>query len=1357
MKKQRNDQASPTQHEKTERLSAWWRVGMSSLLLCAFLPSAKAELPTHDVAATSLSVVQPSTTDSNTIVVTAINSVNGFRSRLTTNSTTLNVTAGNNGDFDVQIGDDSLDDVASGILVSSVAENGRNNDGVRSYFAVSMIANNANGYFIPVNGSEGLGAGKNPEFNINVAGAWFPYATWLGGHAVNEANGGPLTVFTGSPSLTLGTHFIDNGGGRSVVDLTSLGIDSRTDGVLLVSGGKNESANFALSQVNTTNGTWNLFIKDVGAAGETSFEQDGIAFVFVPRTNTSVISGRFLGDGAIDMFSDVSPQFTVENAANGIYELKFPGRFTTNGVLIISAEGGGPTNIDNMVSYQPNAANDGYIIQTRDTPSPNVSTPAPLESPSPSEAVVSFVYIPTPTPGITAVPSGNLVTTEAGGTADFTVRLDTPPTADVTVSVVSSNPNEGVPSTSTLVFTTLDWDIPQPVTITGQDDAVADSGVAYNIVLTPTSSDPVYNGLSPVNISAINADDEPGVTITPTSGLVTTEEGQAATFSVRLNGAPSADVTVNFSSSDSNEGSVFPTSLTFNSGNWNQEQTVTVTGVDDATDDGDVNYSVISAPSTSADPAYNGFNAADVSVVNIDNDTASIIIDTLPVLTVTEAGSTASYTVVLQTKPTANVTVNVSSTDTTEGSVSPSTLTFTPANWNTPQPVTLTGVDDSIQDGSIDYAISNSFSSSDPLYNAFPPTSIPATTFDTEANILLTTVDTIYGLGMPPVGIIGRATIDDPYSTSYSGGTATISFTANGSADDRLEFRNTGNAAGQIGVSGNTVSFGGTAIATFTGGTGTTPLVINFNAASTPVSAEALLHAVTFRNVNSSPSLATRTVSLAFVDGDGGVSATVSKRIRVGLLRQSNFQEGADWGYGTYTGEADIQIHQPLPDTPFPMGNNTNNGLWINWPDEASANASQVLMRFDNIFGDNPGQIPADAVIVATELVLDVNDGGDGSPLYRMTTPWDSETTTWNSIGGGIIPGVQCQPFADSQIHVVDGSGSTGVGSISVSVTPDIIAWAGGEANYGWAMPGWFQRADGTGVNYGEAPNIADRPRLRVLWVPAGTASVSFRKDVNGYSGAFDTLIQQVNPDVNYAASDYVFCDGVVTGSSPNPGEVLLRFDNIVGTNPGQIPPNAQVHAAILDLASTGGSANGVGGQFYALLQPWDDTTTTWNSWVDGINTDGVEAAITPTVAAGSPTLRPFVQGGFNSFEVTSDVAAWARGTANYGWAIIPWLDGGDGWGIDLSESADEKNRPQLRVFYSINSNVEIGPLSVTPTSVTVQFTGVPDTSYSVQRSADVAGPYGTIGSATTTGTGSATFTDNSPLPGTGFYRISNP
>jgi hypothetical protein len=114
-----------------------------------------------------------------------------------------------------------------------------------------------------------------------------------------------------------------------------------------------------------------------------------------------------------------------------------------------------------------------------------------------------------------------------------------------------------------------------------------------------------------------------GITITPTSGLVTTEAGDTATFTIVLNSTPTNNVTIGLSSSDTTEGTVSPTSVTFTTGDWDTPQTVTITGVDDAELDGNISYTIITAAATSTDPNYNGVNASDVSVTNNDDDTAT--------------------------------------------------------------------------------------------------------------------------------------------------------------------------------------------------------------------------------------------------------------------------------------------------------------------------------------------------------------------------------------------------------------------------------------------------------------------------------------------------------------------------------------------------------------------------------------------------------------------------------------------------------------------------------------------------------------------------------------------------------------
>ena len=365
------------------------------------------------LSAANLQVIQNDTRNNTvSVTVTTSLSINDFRMR----------PGSNRGDYNVQIGEGFSDDVDTGVIMTCVAENGRDNGEVTwpgvnyctTAFDYSRIGGNAGAYYLPVFNAPG-----GAEYNINIAAAFFSYSNWLGGYARNsgDTNGGVNDLFTGSPGLVLGTHFVDNGSGVSTINLTNFGIDSRTDGVLLVTHGKNED-NYALSQVNTNNGTWTIYVKD-NETDAAAHEQDPIAFVFIPKTNTTVISGRFLGNGTRQIFSGASPQFTVTNISTGNWRLTIPGFSPATGVLILSPEGGFSVNQDNIVSYEPDG--DSWIIQSRDLPGNGLQTPG-----AGLEPVASFVFIPASATVSLLAPTNNAPNVGANPNLQVTVSNSTP-------------------------------------------------------------------------------------------------------------------------------------------------------------------------------------------------------------------------------------------------------------------------------------------------------------------------------------------------------------------------------------------------------------------------------------------------------------------------------------------------------------------------------------------------------------------------------------------------------------------------------------------------------------------------------------------------------------------------------------------------------------------------------------------------------------------------------------------------------------------------------------------------------------------------------------------------------------------
>jgi alpha-tubulin suppressor-like RCC1 family protein len=318
--------------------------------------------------------------------------------------------------------------------------------------------------------------------------------------------------------------------------------------------------------------------------------------------------------------------------------------------------------------------------------------------------------------------ASTLTTTEIGGTAQFSMRLKSQPTGNVTISLVSSNTAEGTlplpPLPFSLTFTPADWNdaTAHVVTITGQSDLQDDGNITYSIVTEAASSaDPLYNTLNAADVTVINTDNiatnragftlsTPSLTISEVAGT-----GPPATFTVMLKSQPANNVTIFLASSDTTEGTVSPSVLTFTSSNWNEAQTATVTAEDDIVSDGPQSFSVVTT-AASGDPKYNvgDDGISDVMVITTDDEIPALTVTPL-VLTTTEAsgGSHATtFSISLACQPTVPVTVNLAITPgSNEGTLSTSALTFSASTWFVPQFVTVTGVDDDVNDGDKSYAV----------------------------------------------------------------------------------------------------------------------------------------------------------------------------------------------------------------------------------------------------------------------------------------------------------------------------------------------------------------------------------------------------------------------------------------------------------------------------------------------------------------------------------------------------------------------------------------------------------------------------------------------------------------------------
>ncbi len=241
----------------------------------------------------------------------------------------------------------------------------------------------------------------------------------------------------------------------------------------------------------------------------------------------------------------------------------------------------------------------------------------------------AFAYPSTPAPpAITITPPQTLSTihrtTEDGTTqtSSFTVILDKAPIDNVTVNITNNDPSEGIISPTALPFTTSNWYIPQTVTVIGADDVLDDGTIQYTLSISATSvGDSDYEGLTTGDITITSYDDDTSdIFISPIADLVTSEDLDTATFTIVLDAQPTDNVHIDLSSNTPSEGVVLPSTVTFNTVNFRDPQTITVTGVDDTILDGNISYTIVTAAAVSTDNNYNNINPDDISVTNHDND-----------------------------------------------------------------------------------------------------------------------------------------------------------------------------------------------------------------------------------------------------------------------------------------------------------------------------------------------------------------------------------------------------------------------------------------------------------------------------------------------------------------------------------------------------------------------------------------------------------------------------------------------------------------------------------------------------------------------------------------------------------------
>ena len=162
-------------------------------------------------------------------------------------------------------------------------------------------------------------------------------------------------------------------------------------------------------------------------------------------------------------------------------------------------------------------------------------------------------------------------------------------------------------------------------------------------------------------------------------------------------------------------------------------------------------------------------------------------------------------------------------------------------------------------------------------------------------------------------------------------------------------------------------------------------------------------------------------------------------------------------GFHGYNATVDVEIWAIAPDKPLErQGTLTSDG-------NNGGGESQVLMRFDKVFGLGPGKIPHHARIKSATLNVVAFDPGTTVYVHRMFVPWGS-AATWNSLAAGVsIDNIEASTVRDGFTF---GQINMDRQSVEFDVTQTVQHWSDGEANFGWVFVntgsnGWdFYSAD---------------------------------------------------------------------------------------------------------------------------------------------------------------------------------------------------------------------------------------------------------------------------------------------------------
>lgn len=291
-------------------------------------------------------------------------------------------------------------------------------------------------------------------------------------------------------------------------------------------------------------------------------------------------------------------------------------------------------------------------------------------------------------------------------------KLNAKPNSNVIITIKSDHDDRLSISSSSLTFTPSNWNTDQTLIFTAIDDHIANGDLNFSITINSSSGDSRFNDIKNTVQVKIKDNDEVGIIYNDSSIIL--NEGQSVVRTFKLKSQPLADVILNISSDHNDKLTISSKQLIFTSSNWNTNQSVIFTAIDDNIASGDLSFN-IKIKSSSTDVLYNNIPENVIPITIKDDDIAGIIYDSTSAIL--NEGQYITRTFKLKSQPTSDVTLNISSNNSSRISISKSSLTFTASNWDTEQSVKFTAIDNNIDDDDVTVSVNINSTSADIYYN----------------------------------------------------------------------------------------------------------------------------------------------------------------------------------------------------------------------------------------------------------------------------------------------------------------------------------------------------------------------------------------------------------------------------------------------------------------------------------------------------------------------------------------------------------------------------------------------------------------------------------------------------------------